>query len=48
MWLWLLFLTALINLDLPSMLNTKPWWLWTILVLGAFGGIEIKARENTK
>ena len=48
MWLWLLFLTALINLDLPTVLNTKAWWLWTILVLGTLDGITIKTRENTK
>ena len=43
----MLFLTALINLDLSEVLNTKPWWLWTILVLGILDGITIKTRENT-
>ena len=48
MWLWLLFLTALINIDnLPELLNTKPWWLWTICVLGALGITLKTTREES-
>ena len=44
--MWLLYLTILINLDLPTMLNTQAWWLWTIAVL--WGGAKVTYEPNRR